>query len=135
MTDIFTEETPRGSILVNDHLLIFAFWVVAYRRFHCNFFFCFIPLSLGASQVWITGLLIYKFQPVNSIILFVVDWTLFYILHFRFYNIAFLSPISHVVIILHFYINCFLRGVRFLLLTKLSPLFAASTEIKICGTN
>ena len=69
VTDIFTEETPRGSILVNDHLLIFAFWVVAYRRFHCNFFFCFIPLSLGASQVWITGLLIYKFEPIISIYL------------------------------------------------------------------
>ena len=38
VTDIFTEETPRGSILVNDHLLIFAFWVVAYRRFDCNVF-------------------------------------------------------------------------------------------------
>ena len=30
VTDIFTEETPCGSILVNDHLLIFAFWVAAY---------------------------------------------------------------------------------------------------------
>ena len=87
----------------------------------------------------------YWFLDLQAFILFVVhvkplytflciDWTLFCILHFRFYNIAFLSPVSH-VIILHFYINCFLRGVRFLLLTKLSPLFAASTEIKICGTN
>ena len=54
VTDIFTEETPCGSILENDHFLIFAFWVAAYRRFDCNFFFCSIPLSLGASQVWIS---------------------------------------------------------------------------------
>ena len=46
-TDIFTEATPRGSILVNDHLLIFAFWVAAYRRFDCNFFFLFYT-----SQPW-----------------------------------------------------------------------------------
>ena len=68
-TDIFTEATPHGSIPVNDHLLIFAFWVAAYRRFDCNFFFCSIPLNLGASQVWITCLLIYKFQPIISIYL------------------------------------------------------------------
>ena len=32
--DFFSEETLCGSIPVNDHS-VFAFWVVAYRRFDC----------------------------------------------------------------------------------------------------
>ena len=34
---LFSEETPCGSILVNDHS-VFAFWVVAYGRFNCSLF-------------------------------------------------------------------------------------------------
>ena len=33
--DLFSENAPCGSVLVNDHS-VFAFWVIAYGRFDCT---------------------------------------------------------------------------------------------------
>ena len=48
--DLFSEEAPFGSILVSDHL-VFAFWVVAYRRFYCLVFFLLKSL-MGTARQW-----------------------------------------------------------------------------------
>ena len=47
--DLFSVETPCGSILVSDHL-VFAFWVVAYKRFYCIWFGFPCPLMGTARQ-------------------------------------------------------------------------------------
>ena len=90
--DLFLEEAPCGSILVSDHQ-VFAFWVVAYRRFNCILIrlfvldFCHHRFSVSCSRRWTGETLLCTSWPnwntqvsiLFMVVNFIVQYKMYYV--------------------------------------------------------